>query len=406
MFKKTAAISLFASALTIVCVLAACEDVDDGQRSETPDSSVVTDDGVIGDMGEGGHVDAESSELGAGTTANDGGSVARDAGSTRDYGRAKDAGSSHDQGRAEDAGPAPDPACAHVDPFPSALQSADNLSDQGASTIRFVARDGNVLTAYTHRSQTFDPQTGPIVFVIHGAGRNAESYLNRWRDAVDRAGALAIAPEFPSDLYPSSESYTFGVGVNDTPDSPVYDPAQWRSPDEYSYSEIEHLFEATRDQLGNQSCRYLIYGHSAGGQFVHRLITFRPDARVKRAVAANAGWYTMPSAGMSGDENYHVPYGLQGAPPDATRLERMFAHDLVILLGEEDTSRTDNLRTKPQADAQGQNRFERGHTYFDVAQREAAAIGAPYRWTLATVPGVGHSNSGMSGLAAAILFAP
>ncbi|MDQ3035291.1 MAG: hypothetical protein M3Y87_23000, partial [Myxococcota bacterium] len=306
---------------------------------------------------------------------------------------------------APDAGAPPDPACRVADPFPATLENAVSLAD-ARGVLRFVARDGNVLTAYTHRSATFDAETGPILFVMHGAGRNASGYLGAWRDAVERAGALAIAPELPVALYPTSEDYNLGVGTAGTPSSSTYDPADWRDPNDYSLSEIEHLFEAVRAELGSTRCRYLIYGHSAGGQFVHRLLTFRPDARVARAVAANSGWYTLPSVGDGSDRNFRMPYGLQGAPPDPARLAAMFSHELIVLLGEDDLERDADLRTTSQADAQGANRFERGHFYFATAEREALAAGVSLRWMLDTVPGVGHSNGGMSPAAAEHLFRP
>ncbi|MCU0663586.1 MAG: alpha/beta fold hydrolase [Myxococcota bacterium] len=269
-----------------------------------------------------------------------------------------------------------------------------------------MARDGNTLTAYTHRSASFDAKTGKIVFIMHGAGRNASSYLDAWRKYVEQAGAFAIAPEFPTSLYPDSEDYNLGVGTAGTPSGSTYDPSEWRNPNDTTHSEIEHLFEAVRKALGNATCRYAIYGHSAGGQFVHRLVTFRPDARFSRAVAANSGWYTLPSTGGGRDSNFYMPYGLQGAPPDATRLEKMFGRDLVVLLGEDDVVRDDDFRTTRQADAQGLNRFERGNFYFSMAKKEASAAGVAFRWTLDTVPGVAHSNSGMAGAAAKYLFAP
>jgi len=270
--------------------------------------------------------------------------------------------------------------------------------------LRFTARDGNVLTAYTHRSPTFDAATGPIVFIMHGVSRDAVGYLDNWIDEVDAAGALAIAPEFPEALYPDSEDYSLGVGTQGTPDGSTYNAALWRSPGDFSLSEVEHLFEAVREEVGSERCRYLIYGHSAGAQFVHRLLTFRTDVRVQRAIAANAGWYTLPSVGSGTDPNRSIPYGLQGAPP--VDMAALFAHDFLILLGEADVVRDAELRTTARADAQGLNRFERGQFYFAVAQEEAIAAGVPLRWTLDTVPGVGHTNAGMTPSAAAHLFAP
>src|SRR5690606_37292964 len=123
-------------------------------------------------------------------------------------------------------------------------------------------------------------------------------------------------------------------------------------------------------------------------------------------VAANASWYTLPGVGSGDDPNFYMPYGLQGAAPDRARLEQVFGHDLVVLLGEEDILRDDDLRKTAQADFQGLNRFERGQFYFAFAQREATAAGVAFGWDLDTVPGVGHSNGGMTPAAAAHLFAP
>ena len=57
---------------------------------------------------------------------------------------------------------------------------------------------------------------------------------------------------------------------------------------------IEHLFDYIRTKSGATRNTYLLDGHSAGAQFVHRIVTLLPDARYSRAVAANAGLYIMP----------------------------------------------------------------------------------------------------------------
>jgi hypothetical protein len=99
-----------------------------------------------------------------------------------------------------------------------------------------------------------------------------------------------------------------------------------------------------------------------------------------------------------------MPYGLAGTPPDPTRKAKMFSHHLVVLLGESDTVRDEDLRTTEQAEAQGPHRLARGRFYFATAQREAAAAHVPFRWVLDTVPNVGHSNDSMSGPAAVHVF--
>ena len=79
-------------------------------------------------------------------------------------------------------------------------------------------------------------------------------------------------------------------------------------PSHWSYTIIEDLFSAVVS-MGVQRKGYNIYGHSAGAQFVHRLVQFLPTCRVETAVAANSGWYTMPCLLA------RWPYGWRGLHP-------------------------------------------------------------------------------------------
>jgi pimeloyl-ACP methyl ester carboxylesterase len=289
--------------------------------------------------------------------------------------------------------------------LPSNLIDSSGLNSRHGS-IRFKGRDGNTITAYTYRASGFDG-SGPILFVMHGAGRTAESYLNAFKPIAERHSALAVAPLFDENNYPTSESYNLGVGVKDTPSGGVYQPAQWRAPENYLYSEIEHLFEALKTKLNSAQCSYRIFGHSAGGQFTHRLLTFRPDARVFRAVAANSGWYTLPTDGNGTDRNYFMPYGLQGSPVTSDDIKQAFSRELVVLLGSEDTataSEDKNVRGSAKAEAQGPNRLTRGQFYFSHASSQAKAIGAKFAWLTDTALGAGHDKDEVAASAGWYLF--
>jgi pimeloyl-ACP methyl ester carboxylesterase len=158
--------------------------------------------------------------------------------------------------------------------------------------------------------------------------------------------------------------------------------------------------------------QYSIFGHSAGAQFIHRFLQWTPDARVKLAVSANAGWYTIPDT--DGSYAFSWPYSTSNVPDynpstqaydplPVSNVTNVLGDKLVVLLGDEDTKRTDSARQTVGADAQGLNRFERGQFFFDEGQAEAAALGVDFGWDKYIVPGVGHSESEMA-IAAAELF--
>jgi poly(3-hydroxybutyrate) depolymerase len=136
-----------------------------------------------------------------------------------------------------------------------------------------------------------DPAGAEILIVMHGLGRDGEEYRSDWEGLVDHRNVLVLVPEFSDDHYPGSESYNLG-NVVDHDDEPV--PRE-----RWSFNVVEALFDFVRRDVGNSSQDYMMFGHSAGAQFVHRFVLFMPEHRVRVAVAANAGWYTMPDPSKS-----------------------------------------------------------------------------------------------------------
>ncbi len=250
---------------------------------------------------------------------------------------------------------------------------------------------GHKLTVWQYRPGAATAES-PILFVIHGVGRNAEEYLNDWVEFADQHDFILVVPEFSKSEFPGEESFNSG-NLFDAAGAPR-PRAQW------SYSMIEPLFDVIRQQQDSHRTEYMIYGHSAGAQFVQRFLYFVPDARISHVVAANAGWYMLP------DLTTPFPYGLKGTVANEAALRTALARPLVVLLGESDTDPNHpSLRHTPEADAQGLYRLTRGQYFFARAREAAAALQAPFNWILATAPGITHSNKGMAPFAVTYLFA-
>lgn len=248
---------------------------------------------------------------------------------------------------------------------------------------------GPLLKVWYYRP-LFPARDIPIVFVMHGVKRDADYYRDIWKSAAERLGFLLLCPEFPADAYPR-KAYQLG-NLFDEGREPLLEK-------EWTFRTIERLFDSVKEATGNTSARYSIYGHSAGGQFVHRLAMFMPEARYETAVAANTGWYTMPT--FSGKR---FPYGLRRSGLSEERLKRAFGRRLVILLGERDTDPDDpHLRRSAGASRQGATRFERGIAFYATATKEAERLGVELRWELRTVLGAAHFDQQMMPTAAKIL---
>lgn len=264
-----------------------------------------------------------------------------------------------------------------------------------AGTGAFQINDGRgrlaaPLRVFYYRPDNFTAD-GPIVMVVHGTSRNANRYRDYWIEAADRYGALIIAPEFTRERYPGARHFNLGNMV--ARDGGVVPRAEWTFP------VLDRVFAALRKRVAARRAAYSLFGHSAGAQFVHRMIMFAPSDRVSRAVAANAGWYTVPS------QSDVLPYGLAGTGLKSVNLTEAFSRQMVILLGTNDNDPQRRfLRRTNQAMRQGPHRLARGHYFFKAAKIEAAHLGAPILWRLVEVDGVGHSARRMVPPAARILL--
>jgi len=231
-----------------------------------------------------------------------------------------------------------------------------------------------------------------VLFVHHGVLRNGADYRDYWLPLVDAAQLLVIVPEFAGADFPQAAWYNFGNRVD--ADGRAKPRAEW------TYGVPERAFAALRRQGVTAAERYGSFGHSAGGQFVHRMISLGFRERVVLAATANAGTYAMP------DLEVAFPYGLGEAGLDDAALAALLAFRLMVFAGTADTDATgEHFPREEAALRQGPTRYARAHAYVDAARAAARARGVACNWTITDVADVGHDGEKMSAAAAPILAA-
>jgi hypothetical protein len=242
-----------------------------------------------------------------------------------------------------------------------------------------------------HAARPADWHPGlPVLFVHHGVGRNGRDYRDFWLPHVDAGAMLVIAVEFPEASFPEYLWYNFGNlrAADGTPNP----RAQW------TFGIDTNLFQALRDQHITTTRRYGLFGHSAGGQYVHRMLSFGYRDQVAVAVSANAGTYAMP------DLTTAWPGGLGATEVTPDELRTLLTFPLTIMAGTGDIKTTGRFFPKgPKSLKQGATRHARAHTYLRLGREAAAALGIPLAWTVIDVQDVGHDGRRMSDAAAPLI---
>ena len=248
------------------------------------------------------------------------------------------------------------------------------------------------------------PRRGPVVIVVHGALRDSDRYLAGARHAARLAAsdAFIVAPQFLADvdgaggvLYWRVEGWKGGY--------PALGPAPLSS-----FGVLDSLLTRLAPEPGPDPA-VVVFGNSAGGQFVNRYAAVGrgPDVLAARGlrvrfVVANPSTYLyfsrqrpvpVPDAAHVNDWRYgfdRAP-GYVDANPGRS-LERYLGRDVTIVLGELDHDEASLLlEVGPTAMAQGANRLDRGLRYDQHVRGLARAAGLPFRHRLIRLAGVGHT---------------
>ncbi len=266
-------------------------------------------------------------------------------------------------------------------------------------------RKDKCIEIYYHLPQGFSKES-PIVIVVPGAGRNGWDYRDAWIEASEKHNVLVLSPSFSEEHYPRFWNYNlagmiFDVEISRNPRRiSGYDISM--KPEEWILSDLDRIFQGAREQLNMSTSYYDAFGHSAGGQFLHRMAIFHLGHKARRILAANSGWYTVPMFDV------RFPYGLDGSIATRESLARAFESPLVVFLGElddKDETRGD-LASSPEIDIQGPGRIERGRYFYSSALNTAEEIDAEIEWDMVVVPDVGHDYRRMSNAAAEYLYTP
>ncbi|WP_089215000.1 alpha/beta fold hydrolase [Sphingopyxis indica] len=270
----------------------------------------------------------------------------------------------------------------------SALQ--EKLFAKGVKRFIFSDWAGPALPVWTYRAAG-TPADAPVLFIFHGALRDADNYVDQWLDLARRYKIVLIVPEFSKASFPGARSYSHGWFTEKD--------GMPRPPEKWSFAVVEPIFAEVRAREALNAQRYSLYGHSGGAQFVHRFILAGGGPHMARAVSANAGSYAMT------DPAVKWPFGLAGLPEGLWHPKSVFALPVTVLLGTEDIDpHHHSLPRQPEAMAQGPYRLARGQTFYARARAVAKSEGVPFAWTCGLVRGVGHDNGGMAPVAVRVLF--
>ena len=252
------------------------------------------------------------------------------------------------------------------------------LADKPVTVYYYIPTKGNIADM-------------PVLFSMHGAERDGTIQRNAWKYFAEANEFIVIAPEYSHENGYAENDYQFGGVFKDSKFNELNPKEKW------TYQTIEALFDYFKNETDSKVTTYNIFGHSAGGQFVHRFLLAMPEARVQTAVAANPGSWTFPYIdGILGtdDKIYGWPYAVKNSPFNTESiLTQFFSKKLWIQLGQLDIDENDSSLPKDApSNAQGLHRLARGRFFYEETKRIAESLNTSYAFHIAEVADAGHST--------------
>ena len=277
-----------------------------------------------------------------------------------------------------------------------------------------IGHEQDTIQVFYHKPKKFNANS-KILLVIPGAGRNADDYRDSWVEASEKYNILIVSPSYAEEQYNFGAYHLGGiVKVLDLKTGISFEKGSNRvhmdesvdrfnvdlNSEQWLFNDFDRLFEMVVKTVSSTQKTYDIFGHSAGGQILHRFALLFPNSKANRILASNAGSYTLP------DFNADFPFGLQDVSINEEQLKKSFKKSLVVFLGEEDNENETGglILRSPTIDKQGTHRFSRGNYFYNKSKAKAKELNGSFNWKLHVVSGIGHNQREMAKAAAIYLY--
>jgi pimeloyl-ACP methyl ester carboxylesterase len=241
------------------------------------------------------------------------------------------------------------------------------------------------------------PEKPDILVLIHGtpsksgtAELDAKYYATAWLDFAEEQGYILIAPAFNQEDFSSRLGDHALSGYRGLFGREI-------GADEW----VLRLARAHQVVYGSSDGCFLLYGHSAGGQFTARFLVTHPDV-VKRAVITSAATYPQPTAEVVwpfglGELHADIEWDAETVNrvdivPDRQQWLAATQVPLTVIVGLDD--RTD-LPPSLIPGQKGKNRYTIARNWVQDMASLAEESGLQSHFELELIPGKGHSMSGL-----------
>ncbi len=275
-------------------------------------------------------------------------------------------------------------------------------------------REGKSIQVFYHKPESFSKDS-KILLVIPGAGRNGDSYRDAWIEESEKYSVLILSPMYAEEDYAFEDYHLCGlirdvnlrevVEYEENSNRVKLDETQLQfqvntEAQDWIFGDFDRIFDRVVAATQSTQTEYDVFGHSAGGQILHRFTIFYPQSKANRILAGNSGFYTLPTAEAK------LPFGTQGIDLPKSQLELAFGKKLVLFLGELDNENEQGgtLLRSTSADQQGLHRLARGVYFYETAKNIAQELGVSYEWKIEVVPQIGHDHRKMGDAAAKFLY--
>lgn len=290
-----------------------------------------------------------------------------------------------------------------------------NISSISAQTIPYgLTKDSiiiseifewpNIQSFYLYKPPSYDLQTSPIWFVIHGTGGTGSGTISNLSSIADRRGALMVGLTLQGFGNTMSHQTSLIHALDTNPNGSLL-ACVYRLPGSII---IKKLYDYIRIRESRINIPSYLSGFSAGGQFVSRYMLIRqayPDSvPIQMALSMSPIGYSLLTDSFLGVAQPWVCGMIMPLQPIGSvcphsyniygwncneNIIQYYNENYAVCVGDQDL---DSQINGGCYDVTGVTRLDRARTFFNFCDSNAITRGTTLNWQYTEIPGVGHDE--------------